>query len=292
MKPMSVAASPLATPPRTQVYQGTHRVEARLRFAMGGGRTVLVAQHMPYPFHITRVFYLDARRPELATLYLQSASGGIYRGDRLALTIDVAAGAAVHITTQSATIVHDTRKSRAEQIVRLNVAQDAVVLFTPEPLVLFPGADVASRTEIALGAGAAAIVSDGFAQHDPKAEGRSFQRYEVSTVVHRAGRVVLADRGSVNGADIAGDKSPLGPYHASGSLFALGRASDRLDATILEARLAEAGCLGGFSRAPNDVGFAGRILAPDGGLLRRGLAAGFEAVFEAVLGLAPASRRK
>ncbi len=58
---------------------------ATLRFARGGGRTFLKEQRTPYPFHTTRPHYLDADRPDLATLYLQSASGGLYRGDRLEL---------------------------------------------------------------------------------------------------------------------------------------------------------------------------------------------------------------
>ena len=63
------------------------RVEASLHFSHGGGRTVLACQHVPYPFHATRPFYLDRTRPEIATLYLQSASGGLYRGDEVALSI-------------------------------------------------------------------------------------------------------------------------------------------------------------------------------------------------------------
>jgi hypothetical protein len=51
----------------------------------------------------------------------------------------------------------------------------------------------------------------------------------------------------------------------------LGRGSDGLDPACVEARLAAAGCLAGISRAPNNAGFAGRILAPDGGTPRRGL---------------------
>src|SRR6266568_3233645 len=80
-----------AVPPASE-----RRIEASLHFATGGGRTVLVHQHVPYPFHVTRAFHLDRARPDLATLYLQSASGGLYRGDRLMLDIDVAPGAAAH----------------------------------------------------------------------------------------------------------------------------------------------------------------------------------------------------
>ena len=48
------------------------------------------ASMCPIPFHVTRPFYLDAQRPDLATLYLQSSSGGVYGGDDLSLTLDIA----------------------------------------------------------------------------------------------------------------------------------------------------------------------------------------------------------
>ena len=78
-------------------------VEASLHFHRGGGRTVLAHQHVPYPFHATRPFYLDRERPEIATLYLQSASGGLYRGDDVALSIVAGPHAAAHVTTQAST---------------------------------------------------------------------------------------------------------------------------------------------------------------------------------------------
>ena len=77
------------------------RIEAELHFAFRGGRTVLAHQHVPYPFHVTRAFHLDRARPDLATLYLQSASGGLYRGDQLVLDIDVAPGVGPHAETSS-----------------------------------------------------------------------------------------------------------------------------------------------------------------------------------------------
>jgi urease accessory protein len=85
-------------------------IEASLQFSKGGGRTVLTRQRIPYPFHATRPFYLDQARPDLATLYLQSAAGGLYRGDRVALSITAEPQSAAHVTTQAATIVHRTHR--------------------------------------------------------------------------------------------------------------------------------------------------------------------------------------
>jgi urease accessory protein len=38
-----------------------------------GGGTILRRQHIGYPLHVTRAFYLDRARADLATLYLQRA---------------------------------------------------------------------------------------------------------------------------------------------------------------------------------------------------------------------------
>jgi urease accessory protein len=268
-------------------------VEAALSFARRGGRTILAAQRVPYPFHVTRVFHLDAQCPHLATLYLQSASGGLYRGDRLALDVHVASGAAAHLTTQSATIVHAARGCGARQTTRITVEHAGFVAFTPDPLVLFPGSAVSSTTEITLCDGAAAIVTDGFASHDPEGGTCAFERYAVSAMVRdERGRVLISDRGSVSGDELSGSASPLGPHRAAGTVLLLGRGSDRLDAAELQKRLDAVGCLAGIGALPNGAGVGGRILAFDGGTLRRGLDVAFGFAFEALLGVTPVPRRK
>jgi urease accessory protein len=269
------------------------RIEALLHFATGGGRTVLVHQHVPYPFHVTRAFHLDRPRPDLATLYLQSASGGLYRGDRLVLDIDVASGAAAHVTTQAATVVHDTRERCATQLTRLRVAAGGFAAVVPDPLVLFPGAAIESRIEVKLEQGARAILAEGFAHHDPAGEERPFARAALSTIVRDGNdRVALSDRGAISGAEFFSAASPAGSYRATGTLFALGPGAECLDAAALEHCLAAAGCLAGVSHAPHDLGLGVRILAPDGGALARGLDIAFAAAFEALLGFPPARRRK
>lgn len=79
--------------------QGHRVIEAALRFEYGGGRTFLQHQRVPYPFHITRPHALDAKRPDIATLILQSASGGLYDGDQLTLNIVAGEGTLAHVTS-------------------------------------------------------------------------------------------------------------------------------------------------------------------------------------------------
>ncbi|MSO70249.1 MAG: urease accessory protein UreD, partial [Alphaproteobacteria bacterium] len=73
-------------------------------------RTHMARNYAAYPYHVTRPLYFDAGWPELPTLLLQSASGGLFQGDRLSLEVSVGAGAAVQITTQSATKVHSMER--------------------------------------------------------------------------------------------------------------------------------------------------------------------------------------
>jgi urease accessory protein len=273
-------------------------VEASLRFCHGGGRTVLTYQRIPYPFHATRPFYLDPGRADLATLYLQSAAGGLYRGDRVALSIAAEPASAAHVTTQAATIVHRTHRLAVEQNTRLEVDDTAFLAFTPDPLVLFPGAEITCVTEITLNDGGSVILTDGLSHHEPEGvareeTGRMFARYSNAVVVRDAGgRILVNDRGAITGEALLAPSSPLGPYRAAGNVFVLGRGVDRCDVALLETRLAACGCVGGFSRLPNDAGIGGRVLAANGGALARGLEAAFTVAFEALIGVPPARRRK
>src|SRR5260370_8169750 len=90
-------------------FETGREAEVRWVAELAGGRTVLRRQHVGYPFHITRAFQLDRMRPDLATLYLQSASGGLYAADRLKLDLTIGHGAALNLTTQASTVVHDGR---------------------------------------------------------------------------------------------------------------------------------------------------------------------------------------
>ncbi len=275
-------------------------VQAALAFAVAGGRTSLLRQHVPYPFHVTRPFHLDPGRPDLATLYLQSASGGVYSGERLGLSIAMGEGAAAFVTTQSATIVHDCRGRPAALGVRLSLARGSLLAYAPDPLVLFPGAAVRTMLDVTLGSGAAAVCQDGFACHDPGGGGAPFDpgagsapfdHVQTEAVVRGPdGGLCVTDRGLVAGAMLGTAASPLGPYCAAGSVLLLGRLLE--DGKALQSRIDRLGCVSGVSALPNGAGTGIRLLAPDGGRLSLALALATNACFRTVSGVDPAPRRK
>lgn len=267
---------------------------AELVFARGGGRSALMRQIAPYPFHVTRPFALDRARPDLATLYLQSASGGIYRGDRLDLSLEVRAGAAAHVTSQAATVVHDTGAERARQTMDVIVGEGAFAALTLDPLILFPGAELTVSTTVRLAEGALAIVADGVAWHDFAALGRAFGSLTSETLVHGPDdRLLVCDRASVRGEELLGPGSLLGPAGgAYGTAYLLGP-RDRLPTPeAIETTLDEVGCHAGASLLPNGAGLGVRMIAANGGSITRGVEAVFALGGEAMLGFAPARRRK
>jgi urease accessory protein len=278
----------------TIIAEATGRTaRADLVFAFGGGRTVLTRQTVPYPFHVTRPFQLDLARRDIATLYLQSASGGLYRGDDLGLHIAVRAGASAHVTTQAATMVHDTGAWPARQTTALDVADGGFLAYTPDPAVLFPGAALDSTVRIALAAGGRAIVVDGFAAHDPQGQGRSFDSLtQHLEIVDADGRCLVRERGLLRGVEFASHASPLGPFKALATILVLGPAACLPDGAALQRACDEAACLAGVSDLPNGAGRMLRCLARDGGALRHGLDAAFRVAFAALVGIVPAVRRK
>ncbi len=267
--------------------------EAELTFAVGGGRTVLARQRVPYPFHVTRTFALDREGPDIATLYLQSASGGLYRGDDLGLAVTVRPGARAHVTTQSATVVHDTGGAPARQRAALRAMAGALLAYAPEPLILFPGAALASATRLVVDPSARAILVDGFTWHDLPGSQHVFdvlrQRLEI---VDASGRCLVREHGVLAGPEALSPASPLGAYRACGSIYVLGETEALPPAERLRGACDAAGCLSAATTLPNGAGRLVRCLAADGGALRAGLEAGFAVAFAALAGSAPAARRK
>jgi urease accessory protein len=273
------------------VFDSARRAEAHLAAEFAGSRTILRRQYVGYPFHITRGFYLDRERPGLLTLYLQSASGGLYAGDQLTLGVSVGLNAALHLTTQAATVVHDGQMGRSEQRLRVDVGSGAFCAISSDPYVLFPGADLTLETVAVVSEDAVLLLVDGLAVHDPGQSGRSFAQFmNRQRVMRPDGSLLLQDC-----AGIAGDQlgaGPLGTMAATATALLIAPPNRLPGVEPLTDAVDRCGCLAGVSAAPNQAGLVMRILAPDGGARGRGIEAAFRAAGHAALGIELARRRK
>jgi urease accessory protein len=274
-------------------FEAGRKAEVLLVAELAGGRTVLRRQHVGYPFHVTRAFQLDRMRPDLATLYLQSASGGLYAADRLRLDLVVGAGAALNLTTQASTVVHDGRSQGSTMCQSVTVKDNAFCAIISDPYVLFPGADLHIATIATVAAGATLIMAEGFAAHDPHRRGRTFTRFSTDTrIMGLDGRPAVSDRGSIRGDDLSAGCGALGGMAAAGSVLMIAAPGRLADIAEIEAAADSCGCLAGVTAASNGVGLAMRMLAPDGGTLIRGIEAAFHLAARAALGVDLALRRK
>jgi urease accessory protein len=269
------------------------KAEVLLIAELAGGRTILRRQHVGYPFHITRAFQLDRMRPDLATLYLQSTSGGLYAADRLVLDVTVGVGAALNLTTPASTVVHDGREDGSQIRHSVTVRDRAFCAIISDPYILFPGADLHIETIATVAADAILIIAEGFAVHDPHHRGGTFARFSAETRIMRPdGQRLVIDRGSICGSDLSGNCDALGAMDAACSVLMIAPPDRLADIAEIEAAADRSGCLVGATAAPNGAGLAMRLLAPDGGTLVRGIEAAFHVASRAALGVELAPRRK
>ncbi len=264
--------------------------------ADGNGRTYIDRQHAAYPFHICRPHYLDEERPGLATLYIQSCSGGLYEDDALDLSFSTEAGAEAYVTTQSPTVVHSMPKGSARQHVRMSAGEGSHLEYMPDPQILFPDSRLHSSVHVRLEADAAAVVADAFLLHDPARNGGVFASYASEiTITGAEGRILAIDRLGIEGTLFAaGYPGVNGRYQAQATLIvaqpgglpkAAGETFERLPRISESAKI-------GISLLPNSAGFLLRVLAADGASLSRTMQACWAAARFALNGSYPTKRRK
>ena len=80
---------------------------------------------------------------------------------------EVSRGAAAHVTTQASTIVHSMTEGCARQEARIALEPGSFFEYLPDPMILFPGARLASHLRIRFAPGTSAIICDSFLLHDP-----------------------------------------------------------------------------------------------------------------------------
>lgn len=267
--------------------------EALLVAEYAGGRTILRRQYVGYPLHVTRAFYLDRSRSGLATLYLQSASGGLYAGDRLKLDLVVERNAALNLTTQASTVVHHGRGGESEQRQVIKVKDGAFCAVVTDPYVLFPGACLSLKSSIEVAADGILILAEGFAVHDPLQDGGRFDRFSSETLVLRPdGTRLLSEAGDIGGAAIGVRFGALGGMAAAATVLVIAPPERCPDLARFQTAVDASGCIAGATSAPHAAGVVMRLLAPDGGTLAAGIEAAFHVAGEAALGFELARRRK
>ena len=236
----------------------------------GRGRAAVHDRRQRFPLRTTVPFYLDSAAPDMAFIYVQNPTGGLFAGDDLRVAVSLGARTRAHLTTQSATKLlrmDDDGMGRQE----LEITLDAGAYLESIPDALIPQADTCYHqlTRVSLEPDAACVLVETVAP-GRRAFGERFayRLLELVTEVRCGGRELCADalrmepgRAPVNRAGVMGDAD----YLVSMMALAPGRDSAALALHVDQELIAlrSLGVRGAAGELPNDAGVIVRALAPD-----------------------------
>jgi urease accessory protein len=166
------------------------------------GSTALSAQSFRAPFHLSKPNW----DPEAEVLHAQvvNPTAGILEGDRLESSIAVDAGAALLVTTPSASrLFRMTEGGHATGRQHFSVARDATLEVFPEPIVPHRGSTYFQETTIESAAGSTLLFVDqlmpGRLAHG---EAWAWDRLVLGLTVRRAGELILRERFDQTGVSL------------------------------------------------------------------------------------------
>lgn len=151
--------SPCATAPSAAMPANGAAIGWEAKLALGferrGERTVLATRTHEGPLVVQKALHPEG--PGVCQSIVVHPPGGIAGGDRLALDVDVGAGAHAQLTTPGAAKWYRTRSAVARQAVSARVAAGATLEWLPQETIVFDGARATIATTIALATGATFI---------------------------------------------------------------------------------------------------------------------------------------
>ena len=253
----------------TGIFSGQLALRAEAR---ADGRTVLAAQSFRAPFHISKPYWDE----EAKTLLVQvvNPTAGILSGDRLESAITVESGAALLVTTPSASRVFKMKEGVAECRQHFTVAAGGWLEVLPEPLVPHRGCRYRQTTHLEVAAGGACLYADllmpGRVGHG---EAWEWEKLCLEIDVRLGGERILRERFEPTGADLRAlaELAGSGPAACFGNAVLIGEeTADDATWRAAVAALHRDGLWVGLSRLRRG-GWSLKFVAPDGMRLRQGL---------------------
>jgi urease accessory protein len=189
---------PTATTAHCQTENPARRVEATLALDFqrdaASGQTHLAASTQQPPLRVIRAF---TREDGSSLTHLHNVSGGILGGDRLHFHAAIGPNANVQITTTGATRIYRPRATAAsaEQHNKIEIAEDSLLEYVPDPIIPYAGARFAQSSEIHLAQGAGLfwweILAPG---REARGEIFAYEQVVMRTDIFAPSRVIAAER--------------------------------------------------------------------------------------------------
>lgn len=192
-------SDPRANPPGAAAGDGWSAA-LDLGVVRSGERSVLGRRRHQGPLHVQKALYPEGGH--VCHLVLVHPPGGIVGGDRLAIDLDVGAGAHALVTTPGATKWYGSAARRARQDVRLTLSAGSVLEWLPQETIVFDAADAEMTLAVDMAPGAGFVGMEVLCL-GRTASGETFTRgrLAVGTTVAREGAKLWLERGVVRGGD-------------------------------------------------------------------------------------------
>ena len=266
---------------------------AEIGFACRDGVTRLDHLYQRDPLRV--LFPAPAAGDPLLAVLL-TTSGGLVAGDRLDIAVNLAAGAAAHVTASAAEKIYRSTGPTTTIHQSLSVAPGAALEFLPQETILFEGARLRRETTVELAPDAAFLGGD-IVVFGRRARGERFTRGFLRDVweVRREGQLVWGDALHLEG-DIGAiiDEPACFDGAAAFATMILASAEQNPSAFVESARENQSANAASGLRAGVTV-VAGlliaRWLAADAAVLRRAYAGLAGHLRQAVMGLPPSLPR-
>jgi urease accessory protein len=169
--------------------------------ARADGRTVLDGQSFRAPYHLSKPYW-DADT-QVLLVQVVNPTAGILAGDKLASEITVGPGAALLVTTPSASRVFQMTDGTAECRQHFSVAKGGWLEVLPEPLVPHRGCSYRQTTHIEVEPGGALLYADlllpGRVAHG---EAWVWKKLCLEIDVRLGGELILRERFEQTGAEL------------------------------------------------------------------------------------------
>jgi urease accessory protein len=235
------------------------------------GQTILAAQSFRAPFHLSKSYW-DADAGVLV-VQVVNPTAGILAGDRLESAIAVESGAALLVTTPSASRIFNMAGGAAESRQHFKVAAGGWLGVAPEPLVPHRGARFRQVTTVEVEPGGGLFFVDQLqpgrvAHHD---EAWLWERLCLELEVRCGGELVLRERLDQTGEELKALAvlAGSGPAACFANAVLIGDGTDEAWRPALN-HLHRDGLWVGAS-ALRQGGWSLRLVAPDSVRLRQGL---------------------
>ncbi len=244
----------------------------RLGFERRGAKTVLADLDRRAPLLVQQALYWDEAMPGLPCVYMISNAGGVLQGDRNRVEIRLGPDAQAHVTTQSATKIHEMDHNHAVQDQQIVLGERSYLEYLPEATIPHRHSRYLTRTSIEIAPSATLLYAEILAAgRKHYRDGEIFAYNVFSSLVTAArpgsepiaGRELFTEKFVIEPARqplaVAGT---MGPYHVFGNVLLLTPAEQAaaVAAQLPAGRDDTLACIAAASRLPNEAGLVYKVL--------------------------------